>query len=275
MVHGYNAQSFKPGAMIIVLSLCRLLPFLVLFLLQACQYGNAINTANLTQKNKQNSAAAYNTQLGLAYLKQGDRPRAKRKLINALTLAPNSAEANVAMAYYLEKTDDIEEAEEYYRKALAITPKNGAQLNNYGAFLCRRGKYQEADNYFIKAIKDPQYLHRAGAYENAGLCAAAIPNYYKAKRYFIKALKQDPQRKQALYELASIELKQKEAQKALMYLQQYPALSLNDIALLKLAEEAARQAGKRVIANDYEQRLRKLNNFTDSTGAKNEYNNNG
>jgi type IV pilus assembly protein PilF len=51
-------------------------------------------------------------------------------------------------------------------------------------------------------------MNTAGAYENAGLCAAAIPDYSKAKTYFIKALKQDPQRKQARFELARIEIKQ-------------------------------------------------------------------
>ena len=55
-------------------------------------------------------AASYNIQLGLGYLKQGDRPRAKKKLLTALKQEPNSADANAAMAYYFEQTSELEQA---------------------------------------------------------------------------------------------------------------------------------------------------------------------
>lgn len=160
---------------------------------------------------KQNDAAIYNTQLGLAYLKQEDRIRAKRKLLTALDLAPNSADVNAAMAYFLEKTGNLKEARNFYKKALSLAPKNGAQLNNYGSYLCRQGKYKEAENYFLNAVQDVNYVNTAGAYENAGLCAAALPDYKKAKKYFKKAIEHDPNRKQSVYELAKIELKQKQS----------------------------------------------------------------
>lgn len=259
--------------MIIVLKLFRFLPFLSLMLVQACQHSTEIK-AGQTALAQKHQAASYNTQLGLAYLKQGDMPRAKRKLLAALDLEPDSADAYVAMAYYLEKTGDMKKARMFYQKALSLAPNSGAQLNNYGAFLCRLGKYNEAESYFLKAVSDVRYIHTAGAYENAGLCATVIPEYSKAKKYFAKALEQDPQRKQSLYELVTIELKQNHANKALMYLQKYPVLSLNDPVLLDLAINAAHQAGKARVELDYQQRLSRLNNFTDHTGAKNEYDSN-
>jgi type IV pilus assembly protein PilF len=186
-----------------VLNLCRLVLWLGLVLLQACQQRTALNIVcwAKAQPTRALQAASYNTQLGMAYLKQGDRPRAKRKLLTALDLAPNSADVNAAMAYYLEKTGELKEAYSYYQKALSLAPKSGAQLNNYGAFLCRLGQYKEAEAYFLKAVKDVHYVHTAEAYENAGLCAAAIPDYPKAEYYFKRALKHDPKRRQSLHEL--------------------------------------------------------------------------
>lgn len=255
--------------MTIVLNLLRFLPWLIFLLLQACQQNNDIRAEQLQ---KRNEAASYNTQLGLAYLKQGDRPRAKRKLLTALDLAPDSADVNVAMAYYLEKTGEVSKAQVFYQKALVLAPDSGAQLNNYGTFLCRLGHYKEAERYFLRAANDIHYIHTAAAYENAGLCAAAVPDYSKAKHYYLKALQQDPRRKQALYELAAIELKEKHASKALEYMQKYPALSLTDPNILAMGVEAARQAGKRNIEGEYKQRLARLTNYTDYyTGAKNEY----
>jgi len=246
---------------ITVLNFFRLLLCLSLLFLQACHQKAALNAERAVEAQKHREAASYNTQLGMAYLKQEDRPRAKQKLLTALKLAPKLPEVNAAMAYYLEKTGDIQEARAYYQKALFLAPNSGAQLNNYGAFLCRLGKYKEAEQYFLKAVKDVTYLQTAGAYENAGLCAAAIPNYPKAQYYFTKALMQDPQRKQSLYELVKIALKQNNAKEALRYLQKYPVLSLNDPALVSMAIRASKSANKPNVAAVYAQRLNELNHF--------------
>ena len=163
---------------------------------------NVINNAPSLKQQKLYNAAIYNVRLGLAYLKQGNRLRAKKKLLTALDLAPNSPDVNTAMGFFLENTGDIYNARSFYKKALALAPHNGSQLNNYGAFLCRRGYYKTAETYFLQAVTDVHYVNSAGAYENAGLCAMAVPNYTKAIYFFKKALQQDPGRKQSLAKLA-------------------------------------------------------------------------
>ena len=212
----------------------RHLVFLVVaLLLQSCQ-----------SMHSDREAAAYNTQLGLAYLKQGDRPRAKQKLLLALSEAPDSPDTNASMAYFLEKSGEMKRARRYYRKAMLMAPGNGEQLNNYGAFLCRRGQYAESDGYFLRAVNDPQYTHVAGAYENAGLCAAALSQNTKAARYFLKALQEDPSRKQSLYELAKLEIKQGHSAQALAHLEAYPVLLRADPTLKAMAVGIANKLGK-------------------------------
>jgi type IV pilus assembly protein PilF len=253
-------------------SLC-LLSLLSLLFLQSCQYNSEAKAEKKVESQKRDDAASYNIQLGMGYLKQGDSPRAKRKLLMALELAPDSPDVNGAMAYYLEKTGDLAEAKKYYNRALVLAPNSGSQLNNYGTFLCRAGNYKEAETYFLKAVKDENYVHSAGAYENAGLCASAIPDYPKAETYFIKALGQDSRRKQSLYELVSIEIKQNQPDKALTYLKKYQELVLDNATLLAMAADAAHRAEKPELEADYKSRISKLNQITD-TGAKNEYDSN-
>lgn len=137
-------------------------------------------------------ASAYNVQLGLAYLQQGDRQRAKKKLLTAMAEAPHSPDANGAMAYYFESTQDVQQADIYYRRAIQINPKEGASLNNYGAFLCRQARYDEAERYFLKAAADPKYTNIAQVYENAGFCALAAKHLKMAKHFFQQALAEDP-----------------------------------------------------------------------------------
>lgn len=223
--------------------------------LQSCYY---LPRNKDEQRQTLHQAAQYNVQLGLAYLKQEDRPRAKRKLLTALDLAPDLADAVTAMAFYYEKTGDLEDAKAYYLKALALAPTSGSQLNSYGNFLCRRGSYDEAERYFLKAVKDRNYIQTAGAYENAGLCASCANDYTKAKMFFIKALSQDNCRKQSLYELAKLELRQGNPELALKHLQRYPMLTLRDPILLKVAINAAHKTNKLTEEKFYREGLQSL-----------------
>lgn len=230
------------------------------------------NESTSNKKVDLSKAASYNVQLGLGYLKQGDRSRAKKKLLTALDQEPHSAEVNAALAYYFEQSSEIDEARKYYLKALSLSSNGGAQLNNYGTFLCRQGEYEKAETYFLKAVKDMQYVHTAGAYENAGLCALAIPNNEKAKLYFSKALKQDPSRRGSLYELVKLESKMGHDSEALSQLQKYPDLVLNDSVFLSLAMDIARQAGNESLAAQYEASFKKMELKNDNSGVDDEYN---
>ncbi|MCX7117552.1 MAG: type IV pilus biogenesis/stability protein PilW [Legionellales bacterium] len=247
--------------------------FCFVFLL-SCQSHGPAKAELANHPTKLSEASAYNAQLGLAYLEQGDRPRAKRKLLLALSQAPDSPSAHAAMAYFLEKCGEMDNAHMYYKKAVTLGKSSGAQWNNYGAFLCRQAQYKQAEEYFLLAVKDSNYEHTAGAYENAGLCAMAIPDMAKASLYFQKALVQDPSKEQSLYELVKIELKQDHASQALAYLQKYPDLTLKNPTILALAIDVAHKASKNELEAEYQSHA-SLGAVSEKTGEKNDHNNNG
>ena len=151
------------------------------------------------------ATAKINTQLGIAYLQQGDVQRAKQKLLLAMKEAPKIPETWYSMAYYLEATGNKTEAQNYYLKSITIAPKDGASHNNYGTFLCREGQYQASIQQFMLAAQDPNYLDNAAAYENAGLCATKIPDRKLAMAYFERALEQDPGRAISAEELKKLQ----------------------------------------------------------------------
>ncbi len=206
-----------------------------LTLLSACTSSTGPQVDEVKQRQSKNAKAAeVNVQLGLGYLRQGNVRRAKQKLVTAKEQAPNSPDVLGALGYYFEQTDNAIQAERYYRQALHLAPGHGAQLNNYGAFLCRKGKYTEADKFFERASKDLNYMNSAGALENAGLCSLAIPNLAMAKGYFEKAVAQDPKRVKSIYELARIALESKDYKTALRWAEQYQSANplRADIALI-------------------------------------------
>ncbi len=190
--------------------------------LSACAQKKTMTDSGEVGRQKNNKVAAkYNVKLGLAYLQQGDVYRSKRKLLTALHQDPKSPTVNDALGYYMELTGSLKSAENYYKHAMILAPGKGAQLNNYGTYLCRQKRYNESIGYFVRATQDPNFIDSAGAFENAGLCSMAIPDVATAKKYFDRALKQDPRRQTSLIEMAQIGVKQKHYKYANRFLKAY------------------------------------------------------
>jgi type IV pilus assembly protein PilF len=196
-------------------------------------------------------------QLGLGYLEQGDLPRAKKKLFYALSLEPNRPGVVGAVAYYFDKTGQAQKAEENYLKALSLAKYHGAELNNYGAFLCRQKRYAEADRYFVLATKDVKYLNTAGAYENAGICALERKNTTLAKQYFNQALENDPRRELSVLELMKLYNQDKEYEKTLEVMDKYELVASIQPKPIYLAYLAARDMGRLQAARGYAWILKK------------------
>ena len=109
----------------------------------------------------------------------------------------------------------------------------------------------------MQAVKDQHYVNTSGAYENAGICSLAIPDYKKAKTYFSAALNHDPSRS-SLYELVKIESKEGHDEEALALLQKHSDLVLNDKVFLSLAKDIASKTGKYDIASEFESTFKKM-----------------
>jgi type IV pilus assembly protein PilF len=166
-------------------------------------------------------AALLNVEMGKTYLEQGQINRAKQKFVHALELKPKLPEAHSAIGYFYETVGDLEEAEKHHTQAISYGDGKARYYNNYGTFLCRRGRYKEADRAFNNALKDKQYIKTAEVYENAGLCALQAEDTQKAYMYLQTALQHDPSRSSASLELAAMELSRDNTLAAAEYLKMY------------------------------------------------------
>lgn len=191
---------------------------------------NATEIAIIPEMNPDyQKAALINVELGLGYLGQGQVARAKTKLMHAVKLAPNISETHSALAYFMEMVGDYKSAEQEHKKAVHYSSGKGAVYNNYGAFLCRRERYKEADQAFHYAIEDKEYVRTAEVYENAGICALKWKDKtaaeLKASEYLTTAIRRDPTRTSAVLELAALNLKQGKASEAKDLLGRYKSVA--------------------------------------------------
>lgn len=201
-------------------------------------------------------AAQLNAQMGLQYMEQGSDELAMEKLERALKLDPNSADANHYMALLDVKLGKNKEAEEHYRRALSGRPNDPNMLNNYGLFLCRQKRLDEAQDKFLAAAKQPFYRTPEVAYTNAGVCAMEVPDFQKAEEYFRAALRQNPTMPDALYEMADLSFRQQQYLPARAFVQRYIDAAPVGPQILLLAARVEHQLGDQASAMKYANQLR-------------------
>lgn len=203
------------------------------------------------------SAAEINAELGLAYMQQGDYEHALEKLKHALSFDPQLASANHYIAEVYQQIGETKTAEAHYRKALAVTPVDPMLLNNFGVFLCRQKRLDEAQTLFMTAAKQPFYKTPEVAYSNAALCALEQPDEARAEEYLRTALRLNPKLPAALYEMAALKFRQQEYLNARAFLQRYFNAARASPQSLWLGVRVEKQLGDEAGAAKYATQLQR------------------
>ncbi|MDQ3562630.1 MAG: type IV pilus biogenesis/stability protein PilW [Pseudomonadota bacterium] len=205
-------------------------------------------------------------QLGIEYAKQGDYNTAVAKLQKALEIEPDFANAHHVIAMVYNRIGDKPQAEQYFKRALELDPKDPQTLNDYGLFLCAGGKHQAADDLFARAVANPLYATPEIARANAGVCAARAQNYPQAEKYLRAALADNPRLPTALLEMADISFRLNRYLPARGYLQRYLESAPHTARSLWLGIRIERQLGDRDAAASYALALR--SKYPDSEEAR-------
>jgi len=199
-------------------------------------------------------AAQLYADLGVQYLRQGNLELSLIKLKHALELDSENADANHYIAELYRQMGNKELAKEYFEKAVRYDDKNPMLLNNYGAFLCEQGHFDESEKYFLRAAKVPSYRTPELAYENLALCAMKTDNTAKAEEYFRKALKIRPALPQSLYQMALLSYQQGEYLQARAFIQRFYALGKTRQSL-ELGIRIEEALGDKAAADKYRKEL--------------------
>ncbi len=138
------------------------------------------------------------------YLRNGDTQRARAPLNRAAEIAPNNWEVLMLSATLYDMEGEYLLADEHYRRALRVDRNNPRLNNNYGAFLYKRGRLDEAMVALERAAADPDYEGRALAALNLGLVALAAGKTEQARASFERAVNIDDSVARAHLELAAM-----------------------------------------------------------------------
>ncbi len=212
-------------------------------LLSAC--GGADNVKSGRGKPDLKKAANINVQLASGYIKRGSFEVAKEKLEKALEQDDEYVPAYTTYAVLMEIMGEIDKAESYYLEALDIDNKNPELHNNYGSFLCKHGKFEEAIEELNKALRNRFYKTPETVHANLGFCLlkGEYPDYKKSEYHLRKALAINPKMPSALITMGELALETKRFLMARAYMQRYHSVVLPDAKSLWYQIQAERALG--------------------------------
>lgn len=226
--------------------------------LGACATQPTTNNASSSKKVEKNSEAAeLNIQLGASYIANGEYQLADDKLNKAFKQDPQSSVARWTYAILQEKLNQPHAADHYYKEALRINPKDSRGQQSYASFLCRSGRYKEANHHFTKALSNPLFTKREATSLTAGVCAMEIPDYVAAENHLSETLRLNSRNRVALYQLAKLHFKQKDFAASQSYLRDFEEVSNHTSESLWLAYQTERGLGNVRIAQSYAKLLAK------------------
>jgi type IV pilus assembly protein PilF len=228
--------------------------------LSGCVTQNYENDSPVIENDASNSEIALTRiSLALGYLKIGNTEQAKLNLEKAKYFSPNLVQVHTAFAHYYETVGEFEQTIQAYDKALGLKPDDADTLNNYGVFLCRRNRIDDAQVQLLKAIAVPSYILVAKSYENLALCHLQISNFVQASQYLTKSISHSPNRAATLFQMSRLQYIMADYKAAQLYFQRFERNTRRfKPESLALAFKIYQKQGKLDIAKNYAAMLVKM-----------------
>jgi type IV pilus assembly protein PilF len=212
--------------------------------------------------------AKIHTELAAQYYERAQLGVAMEEIGKALQSESNYAPAyNVRGLINMALREDIQ-AEDDFQRSLRLDSGDSDAHNNYGWFLCQRGKVQDSIKQFMAALKNPLYATPEKSYLNAGVCSGKAGNAKGAEEFLQKALILRPNMPEALVGLAELSFASGDHAGAKSYFMRFAKNRETPLSAenLWLAVRIERKMGDKNSEESYALQLRKY--FPDSREAQ-------
>ncbi len=204
-------------------------------------------------------------ELAVGYFEDGKTTIALDELKQALVTDPSYAEAHNLRGLVYMRLAEMRLAEESFRTAIQLAPRDASAVQNYGWLLCQTGRYRESTEQFQRALGLSQNLDRAKAYLTMGLCQAKAGQDPEAEASLVRAYELDAGNPIAAYNLATLLFKRGENTRAQFIVRRLNNSELANAESLWLGIKIERRVGDRLAERQLADQLR--NRFGQSREA--------
>lgn len=231
---------------------------LTLALAAGCSSSGGRSSDSQQEKVDKKASARIHTELAAIYYEQKQNSVALDELKLALGMDSNYAPAyGVRGLVYMALGED-KKAEEDFETSLDLDRFESGTRNNFGWFLCQRGREKESMAQFMEAVKNPLYATPEKAYLNAGVCAKKFGKNQEAEMYLKKSLSIQPRMTEALLGMAELSFSKADYAGAKAYFVRLSQLSADlSAGDLLLAIRIERRLGDKNAEASYKLQLKK------------------
>ena len=205
-------------------------------------------------------------ELASAYFGQNQMTTALDQVKLAIAADPNYGEAFNLRGLIYANLGDVVLAEESFKRALQINPRDADTMHNYGYFLCQQKRYPESNVLFAQALAVPRYAGAARTQLTQGVCLAYAGQLAEAETALVKAYELDPASPFTATNLAEVLYRRGDYERARFYIRRVNALpTVSNAQTLWLAARIEHKLGNWPGTTDFGRQLR--NRFPDSREA--------
>lgn len=221
--------------------------------------GSGSSADSFTPSDEPESRRRARIRLELAsnYFEMGQTAVALDEVKQALAADPGYADAFNLRGLIFMRLSDFPQAEDSFRRALALRGNDPNLLHNYGWLMCQQQKYAEADQQFVRAIANPAYTARTKTLMARGLCQSGAGQFAQAEQSLLKAYELDAGNPVVGYHLASLLLRRNELTRAQFYIRRLNNSELSNSESLWLGIKIERAIGDTVAMKQLADQLRK------------------
>jgi type IV pilus assembly protein PilF len=184
-------------------------------------------------------------ELAIGYFEQGQTTVALDELKQSIGADPNFAPAYNLRGLIYMRLNDPRLAEDSFRRALAINPRDADVLHNYGWLLCQQARFADSQKALAQAIATPLYGGRAKSWMAQGLCQMKAGQAAEAELSFQRSYELDAGNPVTGYNLANLLFQRGDFARAQFYARRLNNSDLANSESLWLGIKIDRRLGNR------------------------------
>jgi len=219
--------------------------------------GASANIVTPSDETDTRRRARLRLELASGYFEEGKTEVALDEVKQAMAIDPSFAEAYDLRGLILMRLNDNAAAEENFRRAISLSPRDANPHHNLGWLLCQQGRYNDAQQSFDAAMAVPIYNGRARTLMAQGICQARAGQIADAEKSLAKSYELDPGNPITGYNLANLLFRRGDNSRAQFYIRRINNSELANAESLWLGIKVERRMNDALAARQLGDQLKK------------------
>ncbi|TFZ08471.1 type IV pilus biogenesis/stability protein PilW [Ramlibacter humi] len=196
-------------------------------------------------------------ELAVGYFEQGKTTVALDELKQVLAADPTFPDAYNLRGLVYMRLNDYPQAEESFRRAVALNPRDSGAMHNLAWMYCQQRRFADADKTFDQALANPGYGDVAKTLMAKGLCQSSAGKPAEAEKTLARAYELDAGNPIVGYNLATLLYARGDYQRSQFLIRRINNSQLANAETLWLGVKVERKLGDRLAAAQLADQMRR------------------